>query len=117
MRDKMPRRPLETRREAAVQFVGEQDGIPERDLKRALVAVLNRHPVSRAYLARVVFGADNSTGVALCLNGQEDAQLLAEIEESFARLFAEEQHLDIIFISEKQDAELSRVCNPFHQAA
>jgi hypothetical protein len=59
------RRPRE-RHAAAIEFLGEQDGAPERELKTRLVRhVLPTYPVERAYLARTRMG--NESGVTVCL--------------------------------------------------
>jgi len=51
-----------------LQFVGEQDGTLERDLKVRLVTVLQQHEtVDFAYLARIQYSDEDTCAVALCL--------------------------------------------------
>ena len=51
-----------------VQYTGEQNGVPETDLKRSLVPLFEqRGDVQEAYLAR--YSTGSSTGVVLCLVG------------------------------------------------
>ena len=48
-----------------VEFVGEQDGPPERELKLRLVMLFENEPsVRRAYLARVRYENASTTDVA-----------------------------------------------------
>lgn len=98
----------------SVRFVGEQDGAPELLLKDALVADLRAAPeVKRAYLARVEY--QDEKHVALCLAGPVDRSLVERIGSRFAEIFGQHEHLDILFITTEQEAELARVCAPFHQ--
>lgn len=101
-----------------IQFLGEQDGPPERLLKKRLSAVFVFHrQLERAYLAQVRY-ADES-GVALCLRcvGGQNPQLAEVVGEVFGSIFGAHEHLDILFVSENQEAVLRRVCRPFYSAA
>lgn len=101
-----------------MRFVGEQDGVPEREFKERVVPLLDGNAVvERGYLARVGYDSSSSDVVALCLLAQspQDA-LLREIGAVFASMFRREQHLDILFIDRDQERELSRVCSPFFEA-
>ncbi len=99
-----------------VQFLGEQDGKPERLLKGRLAESLKyRGEVQRAYLAQVISG--DQAGVALCIkarHGAADANLVREVGSIFASIFAKQAHLDILFLSESQEAALRDVCAPFY---
>jgi hypothetical protein len=98
-----------------VSFVREQDGPPERDLKVALDHLFGvRGSVERAYLAVVKYGSSESAFVAVCLKGKESPGLVTEIGETFAALFTADQHLDIVFVTDAQERELARVCEPFY---
>jgi hypothetical protein len=102
----------------AIRFVGEQDGVPERELKERVAPLLvGSGAVERAYLARVAYGSSSPEVVALCLRATrpEDA-LLGEIGVVFASMFGRDQHLDMLFIDGDQDRELARVCPPFYKA-
>jgi hypothetical protein len=101
-----------------VAFVCEQDGIPERDLKRNFVLLFKeRDYVHSAYLARVRYNDSNELNVAFCvrMEWEDDPTLRKTIEEIFAAKFNQQEHLDIIFISNKQEDELKQVCRPFYE--
>src|SRR5689334_3275620 len=102
-----PRAPQE-RSEPRIEFLGEQDGPPERDFKSALTQILGRprHPV-RGYLARVGFQPDGERAVALCLAGfhEPDGTLVQDVNATFWKMFGTFAALDIIFISGEQEAD------------
>lgn len=98
-----------------VQFLGEQDGKPERLLKDRLVeSFMQREDVQRAYLAQFISG--DQIGVALCMTVRygADAKLVREIGSIFASIFVSRAHLDILFLSEPQESALKKVCAPFY---
>lgn len=115
-----------------VQFVGEQDGAPERELKERLAHSLRPQGVRKAYLAVVSYeerkGPQNAAGdgaapawnVALCLAlGDESAdkqEIVQRASHDFAAMFGPTQHMDIIFLSDQQEAALNKVCRPFYIA-
>lgn len=111
-----PRRPHE-RFEPRIEFLGEQDGPPERSLKSALTEILDRprHPV-RAYLACVGFQPDSERAVALCLAGfhEPDTAVVRDVNATFSKMFGTGAALDMIFISTDQEADLRRVCSCFY---
>lgn len=103
------------RREPRIEFLGEQDGGPERKLKELLVALFQRRPaVRRAYLARVGFAPSAAPSVALCLapSSAEGSTLVEEVRKEFT-FFSADAYLDILFLSEEQERDLQRVCPPF----
>jgi hypothetical protein len=61
----------------------------------------------------VLLGRQSS--VALCIRSSEDPNKLIvdEIGKAFARIFGASEHLDVIFLSEKQELSLAKVCEPF----
>ena len=98
------------------QFVGEQDGIPERELKARLIARLGRRAeVRAAYLARVAYPGQSGVGVALCLRAHPglEKQLVADLGEVFSGMFSHREHLDILFLNEGMEEELRILCRPF----
>ncbi len=108
-----------------LQFVGEQDGAPERELKQRLAQSLRPLGVRKAYLARVQYSGGNSahgeeSSVALCVALGEEAAERQEIVEragaDFGALFRPSQHMDIVFLTDQQDLAVSRVCRPFYMA-
>jgi hypothetical protein len=56
--------------------------------------------------------------VALCVSnvGGADQGLAREIGSIFASIFGAHEHLDILFLSDTQEAALDRVCSPFFSA-
>lgn len=109
------KRETEVHTQRAVRFVGEQDGEAERVLKVALASDLRAAPeIRRAYLARVEY--QDGTHVALCLAAVADRSLVESIGSRFDKIFGLHEHLDILFITAEQEAELGRVCAPFHSA-
>ena len=101
-----------------LRFIGEQDGIPEREFKERVVALLDGAGiVERGYLARVAYESASAEVVALCLLAEEpQGALLREIGAVFASMFGRDQHLDILFIDRDQEQELARVCAPFFES-
>lgn len=97
-----------------IQFLGEQDGPNEQLLKDRLSEFFKRdRSVYAAYLARVDTGGQ--TSVALCLKSQFglDRGLAEKIGAIFKTIFNAQVHLDIMFPSATQEADLIKVCKPF----
>jgi SseB protein C-terminal domain len=100
-----------------IQFLGEQDGPPERMLKERLSAAFVFHrQLDRAYLALVRYA--DETGIALCLScaDRTNRKLAEVVGEVFGSIFAAHEHLDIVFVGEDQEPALRRVCRPFYSA-
>jgi SseB protein C-terminal domain len=101
-----------------IEFLGEQDGVAERQLKDALVALLRRDPtVDRAYLARVRYnGKANGVVLGLLADGDDESEaLVKQVGAAFASIFNGRAHLDIIFLTDAQDADIRKVCAAFYQ--
>ena len=98
-----------------MRFVGEQDGQPERLLKDRLAELFRQYKtISAAYLARADIGNGLITVIlALRAESSPDQRVIEKVGSFFASIFAREEHLDIFFISEAQEAELTKVCSPF----
>lgn len=113
-RDGSPARVL---RKDRIQFIAEQDGPPERNLKDALRKVFDLHQsVEKAYLSRVSYDEGSEIGVALCLTSATpaDSSLMDDIRKTFAAAFKKGTHLDILFVSASDLPRLERVCPPFY---
>jgi hypothetical protein len=107
------------RSEAAVDFLGEQDGEPERRLKSALcMRFADMKTVQRAYLARVRYGTVGPTEIALALVAPAEDRdgVVRSVHEEFHALFNITQHLDVIFLTPAQDNKISSACAPFFLA-
>ena len=99
-----------------MQFLGEQDGAPERLLKRRLVEFFMRdNGVQRAYLAQIRVA--EQVGVALCIRTISGPDNVAqEIGAIFGAIFGAHEHLDILFLSDVQEASVRTACSPFFSA-
>ena len=111
------RRPMEPRIEPSIRFLQEQDGPNEQQLKAALMADLVAYGASRAYLARVQYRGSTTPDVALCVAGPHSSGLLRSVDACFGKLAGRDAHLDIVFLTEAQETDLQKVCNPFLGAA
>ncbi len=104
-----------------VEFLAEQDGLPERELKGTLAAAFAALPmIERAYLVRVRYADSGSTAVALCLDcaggEEENPMVLDVITRIFQPMFRTDEQLDVIFLTADQHAPIERVCEPFYEA-
>src|SRR5258706_2136678 len=96
-----------------IEFLGEQDGMVERQLKDELTALLRCDPtVDRAYLARVRYnGKANGVVLGLLTDGDDESEaLVKQVGAAFASIFNAKAHLDIIFLTDAQDADIRKVC-------
>lgn len=114
----MTPRPLERRSEARVEFLAEQDGPSEADLKVELGKWFAGDPhIQRAYLAAVGFQPTDERSVALCIvSARPDMTVVKGVSAIFERIFRSDMHLDVLFITDDQEDDLRRVCRPFYQA-
>jgi len=99
-----------------LRFLGDQDGVPERELKDRLVKFFQcDQTILRACLVRVAYSDVSSPVVGLCLHSEFDPDrgLVSKIGKIFASMFGSHEHLDIIFLDDKQEYELGKVCSPF----
>jgi hypothetical protein len=106
---------IEEFRESKVQFVCEQNGPSEQDLKRALVALLEQNEsIERAYLVCIRYSSSGTLQVALGLEAEtQNQELVTAISEVFGRLFSSKEHLDILYLSLPQCQEIRQVARPF----
>lgn len=101
-----------------VRFQCEQDGTPERLLKARLADVFRcERKVLRAYLARADFGSKGEECVVLAVRSYfgPDREIVNEVAAMFASVFGTQEHLDIMFLTDRQEVELVRVCKPFFE--
>jgi hypothetical protein len=112
-----PSRPPEFITPLGITFIGEQSGPVEDDLKSRFREILSRTPtVQSAYLARLSIGDPGYT-VGLCIRSSvgKDDLLQNCLARVFAELFRAEEHLDILFMQDDQEAELRKVCRAFYE--
>lgn len=103
-----------------LRFLGEQMGLPERELNTRLAEFFGHNQdVMAAYLARIAYGEKSPVAVALCIRIQFEPnhRLTEEIGKIFASMFGGHEHLDIIFLDDQQESELAKVCSPFFDNA
>jgi hypothetical protein len=108
-----------SRREGKVEFLGAQSGLVEDTLKRDLILEFATRPdIRRAYLARVGFESQSEPAAALCIVSRrpDDQAVVTRVGEIFKRRFSQDAPLDVLFLTDEQDAELARVCRPFYSA-
>jgi hypothetical protein len=113
-----PSRPPEVIEPQRIEFIGEQAGRVEDDLKIRFRDVLTRTPaIQRAYLARLSYGEPTGYSVALCIRSSAgiDHALQKRVGEIFAEVFRADEHLDILFMREDQEADLEKVCRAFYE--
>lgn len=100
-----------------IEFVCEQDGLAERELKAALLEVFACDKgIEKAYLARVSYRCSDEYLVALCLSivsGHESSKV-KKISKCFSRIFGKGQHLEILFLSPELESQVNTVCTPFY---
>lgn len=110
-------RPVEHRREPLLEFLGDQDGPFERELKGRL-SKLFAHGVGvrTAYLARVHLPSSGGTTVLLGLVGRESRGVVEAASKVFAALAGGETYLDIAYLGEDQARAAAKVCTPFFEA-
>jgi len=109
-------KPTERGTATTVNFLAEQDGPPERDLKRMLADTFaHLGSVKAAYLARVDYGCPSEQHVALCIVTDEaDTVEVVEAASSvFQSMFNSGAHVDILPLSKGEQSRISLVCRPF----
>ena len=83
-----------------ITFVGEQDGQPERLLKRRFrECLLARKADCRVYLAQVKYDSEPTSNVVLCFAfaSEEPTGLMEELAAIFSDEFKTTEHLDFLF--------------------
>ena len=101
-----------------VDFVGQQAGPAEDELKTAFRQVLAAMPtVQSAYLARIFRGNAPEASVALCLRSSigVDDKVEERLGAIFQSRFRRDQRLDFLFLLEEEETRLREVCAPFYE--
>lgn len=112
----MSRRRLDSFTSSGTRFVSEQFGAPEDEFKESIVGLFrDRNRPLRAYLAQVEYGEEKDPNVVLCVASEsgEDEKLASDVALVLRRMFGAHEHLDILFLTESQEARLRKVCCPF----
>jgi hypothetical protein len=100
-----------------IRFVGEQDGPPERELKKRLSEEFClRKPVARAYLSRAQYEEQGDVMVVLAIRAETGSreELAKRVGQIFASFLRTDVHLDILFLTDTQEPGLAKVCKPFY---
>jgi hypothetical protein len=99
-----------------VRFLGEHDGVPEREFKRRVLRVLEASKTAEAYLAEVSYDGAQGPIVAVCLVGDsgEAEKVCTNIAEIFTNMFRDTVPLDMMYLTRDQRLDLARVCSPFY---
>lgn len=101
-----------------INYISEQDDDIEAEFKQKVSSFLNtQNKLVRAYLSRVGYKQNSSDfNVALCLkvNNDEDLNIIGNINNIFKSMFGKNEHLDIIFLDEKNEQWLRKACCPFY---
>jgi len=111
---------MDSLRTNRVLFLGEQDGLVEREFKGRLQNNLSAmSTVLAAFLTRVSYVETPGSNVALCIQGAvDDPEALAlSLAEEFRKFFHSTEKLDIIFLSAVQVEEIRSVAKPFYEAS
>lgn len=101
-----------------IDFVGQQAGPAEDELKGAFLQVLAATPtVHSAYLARIYRGKAPRPSVALCLRSAigVDDKVEEKLADIFRQRFRGDQGLDFLFLLEDEEIKLREVCPPFYE--
>jgi len=101
-----------------VAYIANQDGPAEQELKKWLTETFLKTPaVRRGYLVRVRYGTGDKEEIALCIAATEpdEGSLVRTIGAHIAKVFAVTVHLDIMFLSKKEELEIQQTCTPFFQ--
>ena len=109
-------RPIETRQETVIEYLGEKTGPVEDNLKKNLVAVLEKNAdVQRAYLAIISTDGRKSWSVALCLSSKKnDEKLIQQLGAVFTGIFGKDQFLDMMFLTADAEQQVQKVCPAFY---
>ena len=105
------------RQAGEIRFLREQDGPNERLLKERLVDLFRHHQyVRNGYLVFVGFGHGSSSGVVLGLrtSSGDEHDIVDRVAAVFASICKTGDHLDVIFLTEAQEAQVIKVCTPFY---
>jgi hypothetical protein len=112
-----PQNDIEIFKPEPVDFVGQQAGPGEDELKADFLRVLAAKPtVQSAYLARIYRSNAPKPAVALCIRSSigVDYKLEEELTGIFRERFRHDQRLDFLFLLEQEEMRLREVCPSFY---
>jgi hypothetical protein len=100
-----------------IQFLGEQDGPSEQELKRQLSDFLRcEREIQKAYLVQIARDATSTPNVALCLVGEQTniLQVVQCCGTIYNELFQSTECIEVLFLNELQRSEVNLVARPFY---
>jgi hypothetical protein len=101
-----------------VDFLGQQAGPAEDELKSAFLTVIAATPtVQSAFLARIYRSKALKPSVAVCIRSSigEDVKVEDRLKAIFKSRFRDDQRLDFLFLLEEEENRLRSVCPPFYE--
>lgn len=101
-----------------VDFLGQQAGPAEDELKTAFLPVIAETPtVQSAYLARIYRSKSPRPSVAVCIRSLigQDVKVEDRLNAIFRSRFRGDQSLDFLFLVEEEELRLRSVCPPFYE--
>src|SRR5262245_42963219 len=100
-----------------VQFVGEESGAPETELRNSWIPLLRgQWGVASAYLARVRQSGSTEATMARCIrvtDGVAAKTAVGRCAALFVSRFGSERPLDVLILTAVQEQALQAVCRPF----
>jgi len=109
---------LQQFRVSRVEFVTEQLGDAETELKEKLIKIFqSNRRVLCAYLLRVRYPDADQDRVALCLKHStgQDLALVRQVEAEFGKMFNHRETLDIMFLTREQEERIAITAKPFYR--
>ena len=102
------------RRVSEVIFLHEQDGAPERMLKDKLREAFQRNrAIEREYLAIARLGEETSVVLGLATRFGPEEKIVTTVQSTFVSVCNSDEHLDIVFLTDEQESQLTKICKPF----
>ena len=109
--------PVEIHVQPAIEFVGEQVGDVEQNIKSQWLPIFARDTsVREAYLSVATYDHGTTFQPVLCVkrSGGANAALVDALAEPFRRDFSDGQALDIVFLQPEQERLVKLVCEAFY---
>jgi len=102
-----------------IQFLCEQDGVAERELKARWREILAADGnITAAYLVRVSGDQRAEQTVVLAIRSRSgpDGALIGALGDQFRGCLSKDTFVDILFMSEPQERSVRAIANPFYAA-
>jgi hypothetical protein len=100
-----------------IEFLREQDGEPERELKQRLIPILEEAmEIKSAYLVVADYHDGSPPSVVLGLRSEkgDDPVMVERIGKFFREVFDAKEHLDVLFMNSEKERAVRAVCSPFY---